>query len=83
MIGLTAKCLQAQTDGVVNICDQLKRDWGVFSTNVSEVWGVGRRIKAHLDAMGYQDRDGSGRGDREEQGVHIEEAVRPCFPGLR
>ena len=50
----TAKRLQAQTGGVVNICDQVKRDWVLRNTDVSEVWGVGRRMKAHLDAMGIK-----------------------------
>ena len=50
----TAKRLQAQTGGVVDICDTFKRDWVLRNTDVSEVWGVGRRMKAHLDAMGIK-----------------------------
>ena len=50
----TAKRLQAQTGGVVNICDTVKRDWVLRNTDVSEVWGVGRRMKMHLDAMGIK-----------------------------
>ncbi|BCX67227.1 translesion error-prone DNA polymerase V subunit UmuC [Pseudomonas izuensis] len=50
----TAKRLQAQTGGVVNICDPFKRDWVLRNTDVSEVWGVGRRMKLHLDAMGIK-----------------------------
>ena len=50
----TAKRLQAQTGGVVNICDPFKRDWVLRNTDVSEVWGVGRRMKMHLDAMGIK-----------------------------
>lgn len=50
----TAKRLQAQTGGVVNICDPTKRDWVLRNTDVSEVWGVGRRMKAHLDTMGIK-----------------------------
>ncbi|WP_460065291.1 translesion error-prone DNA polymerase V subunit UmuC [Pseudomonas sp. S2_H08] len=48
----TAKRLQAQTGGVVNICDPIKRDWVLRNTDVAEVWGVGRRMKLHLDGMG-------------------------------
>jgi DNA polymerase V len=47
----TAKRLQAQTGGVVDICDPHKRDWVLRNTAVSEVWGIGRKMKAHLEAM--------------------------------
>ncbi|MNQ81867.1 DNA polymerase V subunit UmuC [compost metagenome] len=50
----TAKRLQAQTGGVVDICDEVKRDWVLRNTDVAEVWGVGRRMKLHLDAMGVK-----------------------------
>jgi DNA polymerase V len=50
----TAKRLQAQTGGVVNICDPVKRDWVLRNTDVAEVWGVGRRMKMHLDGMGIK-----------------------------
>ncbi|PNG40868.1 DNA polymerase V subunit UmuC [Pseudomonas asplenii] len=50
----TAKRLQAQTGGVVNICDPIKRDWVLRNTDVAEVWGVGRRMKVHLDGMGIK-----------------------------
>lgn len=50
----TAKRLQAQTGGVVNICDAVKRDWVLRNTDVGEVWGVGRRMKTHLNAMGIK-----------------------------
>ena len=48
----TAKRLQQQTGGVVDICDPFKRDWVLRNTAVSEVWGVGRRLNAHLQGMG-------------------------------
>ncbi|WP_085715046.1 translesion error-prone DNA polymerase V subunit UmuC [Pseudomonas sp. B28(2017)] len=48
----TAKRLQAQTGGVVNITDPLKRDWVLRNTDVAEVWGVGRRMKMHLNGLG-------------------------------
>jgi DNA polymerase V len=50
----TAKRLQAQTGGVVNICDSAKRDWVLRNTDVAEVWGVGRRMKLHLEGMGIR-----------------------------
>lgn len=50
----TAKRLQAQTGGVVNICDQMKCDWVLRNTDVAEVWGVGRRMKLHLNALGIK-----------------------------
>ncbi|MHC8299025.1 translesion error-prone DNA polymerase V subunit UmuC [Pseudomonas sp. ZS1P83] len=50
----TAKRLQAQTGGVVNICDPHKRDWVLRNTDVAEVWGVGRRMKTHLDTLGIK-----------------------------
>lgn len=48
----TAKRLLVNTGGVVDICDPFKRDWVLRNTDVSEVWGVGRRMKAHLQGMG-------------------------------
>ncbi|MBK5343129.1 translesion error-prone DNA polymerase V subunit UmuC [Pseudomonas sp. TH49] len=50
----TAKRLQSQTGGVVNITDPVKRDWVLRNTNVAEVWGIGRKMKLHLDAMGIK-----------------------------
>ncbi|MBT9299815.1 translesion error-prone DNA polymerase V subunit UmuC [Pseudomonas sp. TAE6080] len=50
----TAKRLQAQTGGVVNIIDPAKRDWVLRNTDVAEVWGVGRKMKLHLDALGIK-----------------------------
>lgn len=50
----TAKRLQQQTGGVVDICDPFKRDWVLRNTAVGEVWGVGRRLEAHLQGMGIR-----------------------------
>lgn len=50
----TAKRLQSETGGVVDICDQFKRDWVLRNTDVAEVWGVGRRMKLHLDNLGIK-----------------------------
>ena len=48
----TAKRLQAYTGGVVNLCGDFEREWVLRNTAVSEVWGVGRRMTAHLEGMG-------------------------------
>ena len=48
----TAKRLQAQTGGVVDLCDPFKRDWVLRNTAVEEVWGIGRRMTAHMNAIG-------------------------------
>jgi DNA polymerase V len=48
----TAKRLLDITGGVVDLCDPFKRDWTLRNTDVGEVWGIGRRMKAHLEVMG-------------------------------
>jgi DNA polymerase V len=50
----TAKRLQSQTGGVVDLCDSFKRDWVLRNTAVNKVWGVGRRLTAQLEAMGIK-----------------------------
>ena len=44
----------AANRGVVDICDPFKRDWVLRNTEVCEVWGIGRRMTAHLEAMGIR-----------------------------
>lgn len=84
----TAKRLQAQTGGVVNICDPTKRDWVLRNTAVSEVWGVGRRMKAHLDTLGIKSAMDLAKADpwtlRKNFSVVIEKTARelagtPCL----
>lgn len=84
----TAKRLQAQTGGVVNICDPIKRDWVLRNTDVAEVWGVGRRMKMHLDAMGIKTAMDLAKADpwtlRNKFSVVIEKTARelagtPCL----
>ena len=76
----TAKRLQAQTGGVVDICDPFKRDWVLRNTDVAEVWGVGRRMKAHLDAMGIRTAMDLAKADpwtlRKKFSVVIEKTAR-------
>jgi DNA polymerase V len=76
----TAKRLQAQTGGVVNITDPLKRDWVLRNTDVSEVWGVGRKMKLHLDTMGVKTAMDLAKADpwtlRKKFSVVIEKTAR-------
>lgn len=80
--------MQAQTGGVVNICDPTKRDWVLRNTDVAEVWGVGRRMKAHLDTMGIKSAMDLAKADpwtlRKNFSVVIEKTARelagtPCL----
>jgi DNA polymerase V len=84
----TAKRLQVQTGGVVNICDSAKRDWVLRNTDVAEVWGVGHRMKMHLDAMGIKTAMDLAKADlwtlRKSFSVVIEKTARelagtPCL----
>lgn len=47
----TAKRLQTQTGGVVDICAPFKRDWVLRNTGIAEVWGIGRRMTEHLNRL--------------------------------
>jgi DNA polymerase V len=49
-----AKRWQKQTGGVVDICDPQRRDKLLKVMPVDEVWGVGRRMTAHLTSMGIK-----------------------------
>ena len=76
----TAKRLQSQTGGVVNITDPVKRDWVPRNTDVAEVWGVGRKMKLHLDAMGIKSAMDLAKADpwtlRNKFSVVIEKTAR-------
>ncbi len=76
----TAKRLQAHTGGVVNITDPMKRDWVLRNTDVAEVWGVGRKMKLHLDAMGIKSAMDLAKSDpwtlRKKFSVVIEKTAR-------
>lgn len=76
----TAKRLQAHTGGVVDICDQVKRDWVLRNTDVSEVWGVGRRMKVHLEGLGIKTAMDLAKADpwmlRQKFSVVIEKTAR-------
>ena len=84
----TAKRLQTQTGGVVNITDPVKRDWVLRNTDVAEVWGVGRKMKLHLDVMGIKSAMDLAKADpwtlRKKFSVVIEKTARelggtPCL----
>jgi len=84
----TAKRLQSQTGGVVNITDPVKRDWVLRNTEVAEVWGVGRKMKLHLGAMGIKSAMDLAKADpwtlRKKFSVVIEKTARelggtPCL----
>jgi hypothetical protein len=49
-----AKRWQRQTGGVVDICDPERRDKLLRAIEVSEVWGIGRRMTEHLQGMGIK-----------------------------
>lgn len=84
----TAKRLQAQTGGVVDITDPFKRDWVLRNTEVKEVWGVGRRMTAHLESMGIHTAMDLAKADawtlRQKFSVVVEKTARelagtPCL----
>lgn len=76
----TAKRLQSQTGGVVDICDQFKRNWVLRNTDVAEVWGVGRRMKVNLDNLGIKTAMDLARADlwmlRKKFSVVMEKTAR-------
>jgi DNA polymerase V len=84
----TAKRLLDITGGVVDLCDPFKRDWTLRNTNVGEVWGIGKRMKAHLETMGIKTAMDLAKADpwmlRQKFSVVIEKTARelagtPCL----
>lgn len=49
-----AKKWQAQSGGVVDLRDEVKRIWVLKKCEVSDVWGIGRKMTAHLEGMGIK-----------------------------
>lgn len=76
----TAKRLLSHTGGVVDICDLHNRNWVLRNTAVSEVWGVGRKMKLHLEAMNIRTAMDLARADartlRDRFSVVIEKTAR-------
>ncbi|TYP65360.1 DNA polymerase V [Stutzerimonas stutzeri] len=50
----SAKRWQKQTGGVVDLLDPIRRNKVLRVTDVSDVWGVGRRMTEHLNGMGIR-----------------------------
>ncbi|WP_426215839.1 translesion error-prone DNA polymerase V subunit UmuC [Pseudomonas sp. DWRC2-2] len=84
----TAKRLPDITGGVVDLCDPFKRDWTLRNTDVGEVWGVGKRMKLHLEGMGIRTAMDLAKADawmlRQKFSVVIEKTARelagtPCL----
>jgi DNA polymerase V len=84
----TAKRLLDKTGGVVDLCDQFKCDWTLRNTDVGEVWGVGKRMKAHLESLGIKTAMDLANADptmlRQKFSVVIEKTARelagtPCL----
>lgn len=84
----TAKRLQAETGGVVNICEPFQRDWVLRNTDVAEVWGIGRNMKIHLEGMNIKSAMDLAKADpwmlRKKFSVVIEKTARelggtPCL----
>jgi DNA polymerase V len=76
----TAKRLLDITGGVVDLCDPFKRDWTLRNTDVGEVWGIGRRMRAHLETMGIKTAMDLAKADpwmlRQKFSVVIEKTAR-------
>lgn len=83
-----AKRWQGQTGGVVDIRDPARRDRLLQRMDVSEVWGIGRKMTEHLAGMGIRTAWDLAQADtwmlRKNFSVLIEKTVRelrgtPCL----
>lgn len=83
-----AKTWQTQTGGVVDLRPEKTRDWVLKHCDVGEVWGVGRRMKAHLAPLGIRSAWDLAHADARALGqqfsVVLEKTVRelggtPCL----
>ena len=84
----TAKRLLNTTGGVVDLREPFKRDWTLRNTDVNEVWGIGRKMTAHLQSLGIYTAMDLARADpwtlRQKFSVVIEKTARelagtPCL----
>lgn len=75
-----AKKWQSHTGGVVDLRDEVKRNWVLKKCDASDVWGVGRRMTAHLAAMDIRTAWELAHADawalREQFSVVIEKTAR-------
>src|SRR5690606_11694396 len=84
----SAKRWQRQTGGVVDLLDPERRDKVLRVTDVSDVWGVGRRMTEHLNGMGIRTAWDLAQADawtlRKQFSVVVEKTARelrgtPCL----
>lgn len=84
----SAKRWQRQTGGVVDLLDPVRRDKVLRVTDVSDVWGVGRRMTEHLNGMGIRTAWDLAQADawtlRKQFSVVVEKTARelrgtPCL----
>jgi len=84
----SAKRWMKQTGGVVDLLDPERRDKVLRVTDVSDVWGIGRRMTEHLHSMGIRSAWDLANADawtlRKQFSVVIEKTARelrgtPCL----
>ena len=84
----SAKRWMKQTGGVVDLLDPERRDKVLRITNVSDVWGIGRRMTEHLNSMGISSAWDLAQADawtlRKQFSVVVEKTARelrgtPCL----
>ncbi|WP_312728210.1 translesion error-prone DNA polymerase V subunit UmuC [Stutzerimonas kunmingensis] len=83
-----AKRWQRQTGGVVDITDSARREKLLMVCNVSDVWGIGKKMTEHLKGMGINTACDLAKADprtlRERFSVLVEKTARelqgvPCL----
>lgn len=83
-----AKTWQQQTGGVVDLRPADHRDWVLRHCDVGEVWGIGRRMKAHLEPLGIKTAWDLAQADARQLGLQfsvvLEKTIRelagtPCL----
>lgn len=84
----SAKRWQRQTGGVVDLLEPARRDKVLRVTDVSDVWGIGRRMTEHLNRMGIRTAWDLAQADawtlRKQFSVVVEKTARelrgtPCL----
>ncbi|MFF7707976.1 translesion error-prone DNA polymerase V subunit UmuC [Pseudomonas sp. NPDC007930] len=83
-----AKAWQTHTGGVVDLRPAHARDWVLKHCDVGEVWGIGRRMKAHLEPLGIKTAWDLAQADARQLGLRfsvvLEKTIRelagtPCL----